>query len=125
MPFVRLYDLPNRLQGTAALILLMRETIPQRVAAIPELGITADDVRVVAAADLIESAAGCEISGEILLKEKPVRTEVIQWQAANAVAMALDEFADQHIPNCRIIEILPRTFREEQLARIVRSTTRM
>lgn len=78
------------------------------------MGITSDKVRVFAPANLVEAALGTEI---IVFVEglfmRGSRTPEVRQRFANAVRDCVVEFVEKHLPQCRMVEVIPRSQRPD------------
>jgi len=83
------------------------ESVQQAVASVEILGITPDKVTVLMPHDLVKKGLGEELIVEILgLYGNPERKPAVIKQLAAVVADAVERFAKEHLPQCRLVEVL-------------------
>ena len=112
MPIITLYGLPSRLAETPELEELVMTTLPNAVASIKELGIAADQVTTFVPRDMLSKGLGNEVIAFIEgLFQKEERTPEVKQRLADTVKDALTAFCRNHIRECGLIEVIPRSQR--------------
>jgi len=114
MPIVRINLLPsvpanlvNEARKWQEALEGLIESVQQAVASVEVLGITPDKVTVLMPLDLVKKGLGEELIVEILgLYGNPERKPAVIKQLASAVADAVEHFAKEHLPKCRLVEVL-------------------
>jgi hypothetical protein len=124
VPIIVVHGLPTDHKYRAALEELITIDLPATVASAPELDIRSDQVTVFAPGSLVSRGHGTEIVAFIEgLYMRPERTAEVLQRLADNVRDCLLKFAQDNLPRCELIEVVPRSQRpDDGYAQWVRST---
>lgn len=114
MPVLTVLGIPTDLRNTDELKHLALVRLPEAASSVPEMKITPDLVTVYVPGDLIDKGLGDEIivfiEGLFMREE---RTPEARQGLANAVRDCVVEWAQEHVLNCKTIEVIPRSQRPD------------
>jgi hypothetical protein len=109
-----LYGIPRELADSDALRNFVLKQLPAAASSVPEMGITPDVVTTYVPGDLLSKGLGEEVilfvEGLFMRKE---RTAEVRQRFAEAVRDCVVEFVREHVPNCTMVEIIPRSQRPD------------
>lgn len=113
MPVVKVWLLPRGEQKEMEQLIF---NIIDTIRAIPEMGLSSrDDVTVLMPADLVKMGVGDELIVEITkVFDKPERTQEVLGMLANRVGLVLADYALNHIPQCKFVEVFLETFQQRR-----------
>jgi hypothetical protein len=107
MPVLVVYGMPNGIDPYLSSDLINK----LQLAASGALQLSANEVSVFFPLDLVQEGLGqelvCLVEG---LFVKPERTAEVRQRLFDAIADELDRFAQQHIPQCTKIEVIPSNY---------------
>lgn len=110
MPILILHGIPRELADSDALRTFVLTDLPEAASSIPEMGITPDVVTTFVPGDLLSQSLGEEV---ILFVEglfmRDERTPAVRQKFAKALCDCVVEFVRKHVPNCRMVEVIPRS----------------
>ncbi len=111
MPIVDIWGFPN--DTPQELLETLVNDLQHTVAGIEELGVKAEQVTIRVLKDLVELGLGEEVNGRVQSLfdkppgDKPERTPEVCQKLNCAIGNVLAEFATAHLPDCRLVEMLP------------------